>query len=735
MNSLSENRRVGFGDFVLDLESRVLTRNGAVVRLPAKVIDTLVALVMARGEVVSKESLLAQVWPTTIVEESGLQRNISLLRKEFQNFGAEDLIETVPKRGYRFTGQLHDPRPLSAEAVAEETLSAAGDDTGVRRKRRWISGLAAGTVGALGLGLYLARGPESAPVSAPQAAAVEAKTEAPPPAELQAKLTQITSNASELPVTAAAISPDGKWLAYDERASLRLRNVATGEVSELKSPPAVQTAFLTWSASGDDVLISGLNLDTRVSELWRVPRSGAQPSKLVHDALMAAASPVGDRLAFLRGQYELWTTAADGTSAELFLQAPGDRRMMLRPAFSRDGKRLYMLLYGNTDPIMHLDVYDVQTRKLVFRAPTGLIQDFALLDDDTMLVALLKAGSYQRGVYLATLSLDFDRQSVVETHRMPEWPYYRAYELSATADGRTASFVRDQTQSDIYVGNLGADNISLSGVRRLTLDDGADRLSGWLPDSRTVLFHAVRDQVGIYRQEVDAVRATPLADDSRPTLVPTSTQDGRWLLYMALAPGGTPSAERPSSLMRKSLVDATPAQSLLATPDPYAAAICARRAPRCIFGAGTDGKTTFSEIDVEKGTLKQLFSLPFRFELGFNWAVSPDGRSLAYVERASGGMRIAIRDLDSLGSMRASLPVEGNGMLRSVVWDADGQGVFAMQCFGEPGLLLHIDMKARARVVNTGYSGCDCWAVPSPDGRRLAFVQWTSTANLWMLTR
>jgi hypothetical protein len=126
--------------------------------------------------------------------------------------------------------------------------------------------------------------------------------------------------------------------------------------------------------------------------------------------------------------------------------------------------------------------------------------------------------------------------------------------------------------------------------------------------------------------------------------------------------------------MRKSLVDDTPPRPLLTTPDPYAAAICARRAPRCIFAGGADGKTTFSEIDVEKGTLKQLFSLPLRFELGFNWAVSPDGRSLAYVERSSGGMRIAIRDLDSLGSMRASLPVEGNGMLRSVVWDADGRG-------------------------------------------------------------
>jgi len=734
MDSLSENRRVGFGEFVLDLETRVLTRDGVVVRLPAKVVDTLVVLVQARGEVVSKEALLAQVWPTTIVEESGLQRNISLLRKEFQNHGAEDLIETVPKRGYRFTGQLHQPRPTGAEAPVETDSLAVADETGVRGQRRWIPWVVGVCVLAVALGLYLRLA--SPPPSAARAD-VTTTEPAPPqaPGELDAKVTQVTSNSSELSVVAAAISPDGKWFAYDERTSLRLRNVATGEESELASPPGVQTAFLTWSASGDAVLICGLNIETRISELWRVPRSGARATKLVHDAAMATASPTGDRIAFNRGQLELWTTAADGTSAELFLQAPGDRRLLFRPGFSRDGKRMYVLLFGNTEPYLHLDVYDVETRERVFRSPTGFIQDFALLDDHTMLVALSTGSGFQRGAYLATLSLDFERQTVVETHRLPDWPYYRVYEISASADGRMASFVRDQTQSDIYVGNLSADGIVLSGVRRLTLDDGADRLSGWTADNRTVLFHAFREKLAAFRQDLDAVRATPLADDSHQTMMPLNTQDGRWLLYNSLAPGGFASPENPATLMRKSLLDSTPAQALLTTTDPLAAAHCARRAPRCIFAEHKDGKITFSELEVGDGKLKPLFSLPLKFDFGFNWSVSPDGRSVAYVERPSGGMRIAIRDLDSLGSIRASLPVEGNGMLRSVVWDADGHGVYTLQCFGEPGMLLHVDMKAQARIVRRMHSNCDGWAIPSPDGRRLAFVEWTSTGNLWMLQR
>jgi len=734
MDSFPISRRVAFGDYFLDLESRVLTRRGELVRLPAKVIDTLVVLVQARGEVVSKETLMAQVWPTTIVEESGLQRNISMLRKELSQ-GGEDFIETVPKRGYRFRGELKDAGPVrEVRADAAPDAPTADAEIPASRQRRWIPWLGAsllviGLIGVAGAYLSSYRTRENAATAAPAA------TREHTPGELVGEVSQVTRNSSELSVVAAAISPDGKWFAYDERASLHLRNVATGDVTELHAPPGVQTAYLTWSASGEDLLLSGLNLKTRISELWRVPRSGAPPRKLVHDATLAAASPTGDRIAFTRGEYELWTVAADGTAAELFYETPSNRRILFRPAFSRDGKRIYVLLYGRAEHVLHLEVYDVQSRQRVFSAPTDYIQDFALLDDNTLLASVASTPGVMRGVYLATLSLDFALQRVVETSRLPAWPYHRVYEISATADGRTAVFVRDQSQSDIYVADLAPDGGSLTHARRLTLDDGSDRVTGWLADNRTVLFHAQRESLGIYRQDVDDVRATRLQDDGRLAWQPVSTHDGRWLLYMSFAPGGFPSPDHPQTLMRQSLVDSAPAQPLLSTGDSLGTVNCARRAPRCIFIEGQEGKTTFSELDVDNGRLKKLFTLPLRFEMGFNWAVSPDGRSVAYVERPSGGIRIAVRDLDSLGSMRVSLPVEGNGILRSVQWDADGTGVFAVQCVGEPGVLLHLDLKSRERVLRRVHIGCDGWAIPSPDGKRLAFIEWTSTGNLWMLKR
>jgi DNA-binding winged helix-turn-helix (wHTH) protein/TolB-like protein/Tfp pilus assembly protein PilF len=92
-----------FGSFRVDETERVLYHNGAPVLLPPKVFDTLLVLVRESGHIVEKEELIKQVWPDTFVEENNLSQYISTLRKVLGNGSHEQrLIETVPRRGYRF---------------------------------------------------------------------------------------------------------------------------------------------------------------------------------------------------------------------------------------------------------------------------------------------------------------------------------------------------------------------------------------------------------------------------------------------------------------------------------------------------------------------------------------------------------------------------------------------------------------------------------------------------------
>jgi DNA-binding winged helix-turn-helix (wHTH) protein/tetratricopeptide (TPR) repeat protein len=96
-----------FGPFRLDPRERSLSRDGKSVPLTPKLFDTLVALVENSGHVVERNDLIERLWSDTYVEESSLSQNIFQLRKTLgdQDFH-KSYIETIPKRGYRFVGDV-----------------------------------------------------------------------------------------------------------------------------------------------------------------------------------------------------------------------------------------------------------------------------------------------------------------------------------------------------------------------------------------------------------------------------------------------------------------------------------------------------------------------------------------------------------------------------------------------------------------------------------------------------
>lgn len=100
------NRIYSFGQFRLDATERVLLRDGSPVSLTPKAIETLVVLVENSGHIVEKDDLMKSVWPDTFVSEDSLTRNVSLLRKILGDATDDQFIETLPRRGYRFTANV-----------------------------------------------------------------------------------------------------------------------------------------------------------------------------------------------------------------------------------------------------------------------------------------------------------------------------------------------------------------------------------------------------------------------------------------------------------------------------------------------------------------------------------------------------------------------------------------------------------------------------------------------------
>ena len=98
-----------FGEFTLDASQKVLLREGKPVLLAPKVLETLLTLVQKGGQIVEKEELMTRLWPDTYVEESNLTYTIVQLRKTLGDDARRSrYIETIPKRGYRFIGDVEE---------------------------------------------------------------------------------------------------------------------------------------------------------------------------------------------------------------------------------------------------------------------------------------------------------------------------------------------------------------------------------------------------------------------------------------------------------------------------------------------------------------------------------------------------------------------------------------------------------------------------------------------------
>src|SRR5437867_740948 len=111
-----------FGPFRIDTEERLLFRGEEMVPLTPKAIETLLALVSNPGRVLEKDELMKLIWQDSFVEEGGLARNISLVRKALGETADEvRYIETIPKRGYRFVAAIeaNDPKHQEDEKAPE----------------------------------------------------------------------------------------------------------------------------------------------------------------------------------------------------------------------------------------------------------------------------------------------------------------------------------------------------------------------------------------------------------------------------------------------------------------------------------------------------------------------------------------------------------------------------------------------------------------------------------------
>jgi TolB-like protein/DNA-binding winged helix-turn-helix (wHTH) protein len=173
-----------FGGFRLDRRGGGLFRRDELgdfvpMAMGSRALDVLGVLVERPGDLVSRDAIMAAVWPATVVEDANLNMQIAALRRVLDDGRAEgSCIQTIPGRGYRLIAPVtrSDPTPSlqstqisgdgsGAPIVENEQLRDphlldqidAPPPLPASRARHWFRGsIASALIGALGLGVAVA---------------------------------------------------------------------------------------------------------------------------------------------------------------------------------------------------------------------------------------------------------------------------------------------------------------------------------------------------------------------------------------------------------------------------------------------------------------------------------------------------------------------------------------------------------------------------------------------------
>ena len=714
-------RFCNFGRFRLDRRKHLLLHGSETLPLPPKAFEVLLFLIDNRNRAIEKSEFMKAVWPDSFVEEGNLSQNIFLLRKTLgDGQDGQRYILTVPGVGYRFVAEVAEKEVAEQEEQEPAQLPAATMPVNVNPspalpRRRSLTQRVAVYAAALVLALAIGFAVYPRHKTTPQAL----------------RETQLTTNAAEASLTAAAISPDGNYLAFADEHGLYVRQTASGETHPLALASAARIYRLSWFSDGSKVLATGIAPENPVPSVWSISLLGGTFRKLREDVEEATPSPDGSRILFTtKLESEIWVMGSNGEEpAKILSGAAQDAFGSL--AWFPDGKRIMFLRFPMVGPNA------VESLELDGTEPAILVSAHNLnasvfLRDGRLLYGVWNESGNDAAFNLWEVRVDLTSgRAAGGTHSFTQWKNTSIRDLSVTSDGKRLVFLKGAAQGDVYVGNLEQNGKALTVPRRLTLDDLDDQPSDWTPDSKSVLFFSNRNGTyDIFRQPIDETTARALVENKRYKIRPRMSPDGNWVLYYD--PPGINNWNERVRIARVPLAGG-PTETVMEEQGLYVFRCTRPPANRCITGVLHPKELIVYSLDPIKGRGPELVRIPVNADVEApNLDLSPDGTSIAFISLNMFAGKIRVISL--LDGSQRDVDVKGWNSLNHINWAADSKGWYVSSELALASTLLYVDLSGNPTILlrEPGFF-TEIWGIPSPDGKHLAFLRFNSGNNAWML--
>jgi len=513
----------------------------------------------------------------SIVPEQGGDRKISTgSEQRTQSFTKKQIVETNE------TAPIH--APSSAEYIAAE----------IKRHKTGafaVSVLLLLALGGLGYGLYRLLQTRAAP---PPLAAQTNKTA---PA---LKAQRLTGNGKAI---RAAISPDGKFLAYVQneggQQSLWVKQISTNSSVQVIAPTLIEKyTFLAFTPDGDYIYFTGRNKENPVNTIFRVPTFGSSFSKIISDAYGISFSPDGRQFAFGRWDVKTAETAvmvanADGTNERKLASLSGTRYFSEALAWSPDGKLIACGVADDEKPerkqtLAVLEVLDGAMKELSEYEWDDIDSTAWLPDMSAIIFSADDTGGGEGVSKLFEISYPGG-----ESRRLTsDLTHYSR--LTITADGKTIVAIENEWTSGVWV----SPNADVNRAAQVTT--GKDKVArgiAWTPDKRIVYVSTASGNTEVWIMNADGANQKQLTNDARIKYTPVVSSDGHYIVYATSQGGGDLwrirlDGSSPTVLTGKGADEANPDIS----PD----------GKWIVYSAWTSGKQALWRMPIEGGEAKQL---------------------------------------------------------------------------------------------------------------------------------
>ncbi len=396
------------------------------------------------------------------------------------------------------------------------------------------------------------------------------------------EITKLTQSGK---ASGVAISPDGQYVVYvlrdGEKQSLMVRQVATGSDVQILPPDSVVFYGVTFSPDGVYIYYTASGKENNLySSLYKMPVLGGSSVEIVKDIDTGIGfSPDGKRFTFLRGvpdkgHVELHVANADGTNEHLLLAEPGlpNPFLMLRPAWSPDGKTIVFTLYSGAtqQTLIAVSPDDASSAHTLYTTHDDIGIPHWLPDGGALLIPVREQGPLAHG-QLWTISFPSG-----EAHRVShDLTNYSLSWLDLSKDASSLATIETSRTSELWAlpagdsvkarqitpGGSPVANVSALGKDRLVYQtDGGGiftiPVDGGTPaqvgssdrqmlsasacgDGKHIVYQKVEnEQSNIWRMDADGTNSVPITHE-KSAAFPLCSPDGQWVTYFTATELGT----------------------------------------------------------------------------------------------------------------------------------------------------------------------------------------------------